>query len=97
MAGPWLQEFTELRDRLNTNRIDIKAIRQINDELETEITKTGREHPVPKISARAIARMEREAALAGGPSSTTLLPCRHVKVLAFCLAHLDCFSLCNMH
>lgn len=65
LAGPWLQEFTELRDKLNTTKLDVSAIRKINEELEAEIAKTGRDHPIPKVSARAIARMEREAALAG--------------------------------
>lgn len=64
-AGPWLQEFTDLRDKLNTNKIGMEQIRQVNDELDIRIAETGRDHPIPKISERALARMEREAALAG--------------------------------
>ena len=65
LAGPWLQEFTDLRDGLNTNRVKMEDIRQINDELDVRIAETGRDHPIPKVSERALARMQREAALAG--------------------------------
>lgn len=43
----------------------MQDIKQVNEELDIRIAQTGRDHPIPKISERAIARMEREAALAG--------------------------------
>ena len=40
-------------------------IRDVIAELDVRIPETGRDYPIPKISERALARMEREAALAG--------------------------------
>ena len=64
-TGPWLSEFTDLRDKINALKLDIPVIREVMTELDVRIPETGRSHPVPKISERALARMEREAALAG--------------------------------
>ena len=72
LAGPWLQEFTDLRDRLNTNRVKMDDIKEINDELDVRIAGIGRDHPIPKVSERALARMQREAALAGRSCSSFL-------------------------
>lgn len=65
LIGPWLSEFTDLRDKINALKLDIPVIREVIAELDVRIPETGRSHPVAKISERAIARMEREAALAG--------------------------------
>lgn len=64
-AGPWLQEFTDLRDKINTLKLEFSMIREVIAELDVRIPQTGRSYPIPKISERALARMEREAALAG--------------------------------
>jgi len=68
-AGPWLQEFTDLRDKINTAKLEIEIIRSVVAELDVRIPKTGRNYPIPKLSERALARMEREAAMAGRSSS----------------------------
>lgn len=64
-AGPWLQEFTDLRDKINTLKLEFSMIQEVIAELDARIPQTGRNYPIPKISERALARMEREAALAG--------------------------------
>lgn len=64
-AGPWLQEFTDLRDKVNTLKLTFSIIQEVVAELDVRIPQTGRNYPVPKMSERALARMEREAALAG--------------------------------
>ena len=60
-----MQEFTDLRDKINTLKLEFSMIREVIAELDVRIPQTGRNHPIPKISERALARMEREAALAG--------------------------------
>lgn len=65
LIGPWLQEFTDLRDKINIGKLDIATIREVVAELDVRIPQTGRNHPIAKISERAQARMTREAALAG--------------------------------
>lgn len=65
LIGPWLQEFTDLRDKINTAKLEIEIIRSVVAELDVRISKTGRNYPIPKVSERALARMEREAAMAG--------------------------------
>ncbi|KAL3146164.1 tRNA-dihydrouridine(16/17) synthase [NAD(P)(+)]-like protein [Trebouxia sp. C0010 RCD-2024] len=65
LIGPWLQEFTDLRDKINTLKLEFSMIREVIAELDVRIPQTGRDYPIPKISERALARMEREAALAG--------------------------------
>ena len=49
-AGPWLQEFTDLRGKINAFKLDIETIRSVEAELDIRISKTGRNHPIPKIS-----------------------------------------------
>ena len=66
-----MQEFTDLRDKINTLKLEFSMIREVIAELDVRIPQTGRNYPIPKISERALARMEREAALAGQAS----LPC----------------------
>ena len=68
-AGPWLSEFTDLRDKINAFKLDIPTIRAVVAELDVRIPGTGRNYPVPKLSERAIARMERDAAVAGDANS----------------------------
>ena len=85
-AGPWLQEFTDLRDKINTAKLEIEIIRSVVAELDVRIPKTGRNYPIPKLSERALARMEREAAMAGRssflwsrPSCNRPLQCIHAE------------------
>ena len=86
-AGPWLQEFTDLRDKINAFKLDIETIRSVVAELDIRIPKTGRNHPIPKISERALARMEREAAMAGQMPYllvTCLSWCRNAQLALCC-------------
>ena len=66
MLGPWLTEFVEMREVLNRGgRVyDVLSLREFTLELLDMIKATGREYPVPKISARKLAAMEAEAAKA---------------------------------
>lgn len=63
-AGDWLQEFTDLRDRLNDHRLDVPKIRAIAMEMIDRIQVCGRTKPIPKLSDRARLRLERDAAVA---------------------------------
>ena len=89
-AGPWLQEFTDLRDKINTAKLEIEIIRSIVAELDVRIPKTGRTHPIPKLSERALARMEREAAMAGRAS----LFCYLLQEIAPCSAYMQMLLCC---
>ncbi|CAL8460605.1 g134 [Coccomyxa elongata] len=66
MLGAWLSEFTDLRDRLNQQHksFGVEDIREIAREVVCRIEGLGRDYPVPRLSERALARMEREAAMA---------------------------------
>lgn len=103
-AGPWLQEFTDLRDRLNTSRVLMEDIKQVNNELDIRIAETGRDHPIPKVSERALARMAREAALAGGFIQWVTGPCKyclflpdHAGMFSFVLNSLLLELMCMSH
>ena len=63
-AGHWLPEFTDLRDQMNKQvpGFGIQHMRGIALEAVRRIEASGRDHAVPKISERALARMEAEAA-----------------------------------
>ena len=65
-SGAWLSEFTDLRDRLNQQHktFGVADIREIARDVIFRIEGLGRDYPVPKLSERALARMEREAAMA---------------------------------
>ena len=64
-AGPWLTEFTDLREALNRSHDwGVEQLRGLAMEVLARIEVTGRTHPVPALSARALARMEAEAAKA---------------------------------
>jgi hypothetical protein len=62
-AGPWLTEFTDLRDQINLGGAewDTERLRQLIMEMLGRIEACGRTYPVPVLSARALARMEAEA------------------------------------
>ena len=61
-AGPWLTEFTDLREQLNhAQDWDMEQLRGLVFEVLARIEATGRTHPVPALSARALARMQAEA------------------------------------
>jgi hypothetical protein len=62
-AGPWLTEFTDLREQLNrSHEWGTDQLRALAHDAIARIEATGRTHPVPALSARALARMEAEAA-----------------------------------
>lgn len=58
-AGSWLQEHTDLRDKL-TAHIKAEDLRAIAAELRQRIEKSNRTEPIPKLSERAILRLEQE-------------------------------------
>ena len=60
-AGPWLQEHTDLRDILN-EQLDLEKLRSLTKELQRRIEDSGRTIPVPKLSDRALLRLEKERA-----------------------------------
>lgn len=62
-AGPWLTEFTDLREQLNRSHDwDTERLRDLAYEAIGRIEASGRTHPVPAISARQLARIEAETA-----------------------------------
>lgn len=63
-SGPWLTEFTDLRDQLNhSHDWDTEQLRAVVFELLGRIEACGRTQPQPALSARALARMQAEAGL----------------------------------
>ena len=65
-AGPWLTEFTDLREILNKghdeegqaakgHEMSLEALRQLTYEVHDRIMATGRTYPVPQLSARWVA------------------------------------------
>ena len=65
-AGHWLPEFTDLRDLMNKQApgFSIQHMRSIALEAKERIEASGRDFAIPKLSERALARMEAEAARA---------------------------------
>jgi tRNA-dihydrouridine synthase 1 len=73
LLGPWLTEFIDLREQLNTgmkigtdeeNRLGIKEItEQVIKRIE-ETRAKGRDYPIPQISERKLAKMAADAARA---------------------------------
>ena len=63
-AGHWLPEFTDLRDQMNrqVHGFSIQHMRRIALEARSRILASGRDYAIPKLSERALARMEAEAA-----------------------------------
>lgn len=62
--GAWLTEFTDIREQLNRSfDWGTDQLREMTLEVLGRIEATGRTYPVPALSARALARMEAEAAL----------------------------------
>jgi len=65
ILGNWLQEHTDLRDVLNNFReLTLDKLLDMSTEMKKRIQECGRDHPVPKLSARQLARLEKEQALA---------------------------------
>ncbi|GAB4817444.1 hypothetical protein N2152v2_004490 [Parachlorella kessleri] len=63
LLGPWLTEFTDLREALREgHEMGLEALRQLTYEVHDRIVATGRTHPVPQMSARKLAALEAEAA-----------------------------------
>ena len=69
MVGPWLAEFTDLRDWLNTTKYDqlthenlVKWAKELKGRVRLAMKKEGRARPIPKKSERALAREAAEAA-----------------------------------
>lgn len=63
LIGPWLAEHTDLRDKVNCGGLSIQGlIDEVVEELDRRVQACGRDYAVPKISDRALKRMEQEAA-----------------------------------
>ena len=64
LLGPWLSEFVDLRDKLNTGLEvpDAAGLKEVTLALIERVAVTGRNYPIPQISERKLARMEAEAA-----------------------------------
>ena len=59
LAGNWLQEHTDLRDKLN-GEFSVEGLRQMAQEMLRRIESCGRTVPQPKMSERARLRLEQE-------------------------------------
>jgi tRNA-dihydrouridine synthase 1 len=66
LLRPWLSEFVDLRDALNRGAgvVDVSSLRGLTQEVIGRIEASGRDHPIPQISAKKLAKMEAEAAKA---------------------------------
>lgn len=65
LIGPWLQEHTDLRDSLvREHPLTTAFCRDLVHKLQAAVDAAGRDHPVPKLSERKLARLAREAAVA---------------------------------
>jgi tRNA-dihydrouridine synthase 1 len=64
LMAPWLSEFTDLRDALGAAHLDGPALDAIAAQAVARIRAAGRDHPVPVLSARVLARLAREEAVA---------------------------------
>ena len=62
-AGNWLSEHTDLRDDLNTGELSLDKLRGITHEMTKRVEICGRDCPIPKLSQRKLAALERDAAL----------------------------------
>lgn len=56
-----MQEHTDLRDTLN-EQLDVEKLRSLTKELQSRIENSGRSKPIPKLSDRALLRLEKEQA-----------------------------------
>lgn len=67
IVGAWFQEFTDIRDAFTRPSVEftVAFCKDTVSKLEAAAKATGREHPVPKISARKQARLAREEAISG--------------------------------
>jgi tRNA-dihydrouridine synthase 1 len=64
LMGPWLAEFTDLRDALNQHDLGGADLDRIAAECVSRIRACGRSTPIPALSPRALARLAREEAVA---------------------------------
>ena len=65
LLGGWLQEHTHIRDDLVTTRdLTVDACRRAVHNMQQAVDAVGRDHPVPKLSERKLARLAKEAAIA---------------------------------
>ena len=66
LLGPWLTEFIDLREELNRGlpgvEVTTEGLRDLTLRVIKKIESTGRDYPIPQISAKKLARMEAEAA-----------------------------------
>lgn len=58
-AGDWLQEHTDLREEL-LKEFNAADLRNLAIEMQRRIEASGRPVPQPKLSDRALQRLERE-------------------------------------
>ncbi|KAK9859393.1 hypothetical protein WJX84_003115 [Apatococcus fuscideae] len=60
LLGDWLTEFTDLRDSMNDYGLDEARLKAIAGEMRQRILGLDRTYPIPKLSARQLARLEAE-------------------------------------
>lgn len=66
IVGGWFQEHTAIRDEFNRpSELSVAFCQIIVTKLAAAAQAVGREHPVPKISERKLARLAREEAISG--------------------------------
>ncbi|GAX81381.1 hypothetical protein CEUSTIGMA_g8812.t1 [Chlamydomonas eustigma] len=64
LIGPWLSEHHDLRDKVNCGGLSLQGlIDEVVKVLDVRIKESGRTYPVPKLSERALKRLEKEAAI----------------------------------
>lgn len=63
MVGDWLAEHTDLRDsHINRPRVSVELYIEVVEEIQRRAAESGREVPVPRVSAAELAAQEREEA-----------------------------------
>ncbi|GFR46466.1 hypothetical protein Agub_g8042, partial [Astrephomene gubernaculifera] len=62
MVWDWLAEHTDLREQLNRAPPTIQLFTQVVDEMRARAAASGRDAPVPQLSAAELAALEREEA-----------------------------------
>ncbi|GIL98467.1 hypothetical protein Vretimale_3793 [Volvox reticuliferus] len=62
MVGDWLAEHTDLRHNINRLPPTVQLFRQMVDELRARVAASGRDYPIPQLSAAELVAADREEA-----------------------------------
>jgi hypothetical protein len=60
--GEWLAEYVDLRAQVNLNKVTVELYLKVVDAIMDRVAASGRDRPVPALSATELAAMERAAA-----------------------------------